>query len=890
MIPKSIVSLLFLLFCFGFYTCKSDNEVDRTDELVPITEHALFDSIYGELSAQDQYYQHFLVEIPATYQADMDSLSKWLISFQPGGVGFIDWSEDSLLKLKKKLDTTISVQPLYFANFYTYINLPVYPYWDVNTKNCNPKWTQVFSNGHIGLVDLNDQSQRNELRTAWTENWTKETGTQFISHHLCDTNVAADFERFRSILKSSDHLLELNLSHFDTVALNRFRMIYKYQGQYIVNVNMDAINTQLKGGADFVRVRLSPNQSAPIPFSKWQVNEQERAAFDQSTQRILSMKSKLNCNSGYNQMAEQKESVRLNFSVQSCALLNNESGVLPLSAGAHFFSRDNFSIDANLKKENGFKSSQDDLMNILQIAKKDGVKIVLLPDTLSTTQVGEIKKVTKNQETVFCFSNPGQYVLLKETPNLVFLHPTLREKENTNLLVQLFTQQLNLDGDFSYNNSVVKGVKIEKNKLARVSPVFCGLSTDTLKKIDYAASSAINGQAFPGCQILLEKDGYIFYDKSFGTYTYEDTALISPESMYDVASLTKVVATTMVGMLLYDQGAYKLTDSLKDYLPDSLSKSLRFPSTIRNITFQELFTHQSGLPAGFPVINYMQYTNAEVGRLDRYYCDKPDSVYSIEVAENFFLEECYTDSMWLRLNQMWLDPSKQYKYSDVNMNTLYFVFKSILHNNPEKYGFKLKKNEQKTRDLFVELLYTKIYNELSMAHTKYKPLQHYPKNTIVPTENERFWRKQLLQGHVHDPNAALYGGIAGNAGIFSTSNDLAILCEMLRQKGMYAGKRFFKSETVEKFTSAQPNSFRGLGFNKPSMNTSAFGCAHSAPQATYGHTGFTGTCFWVDPINNISFVFLSNRVYPQVNNRIYQYGIRRTIHQLAYDSRMFIEE
>ena len=202
----------------------------------------------------------------------------------------------------------------------------------------------------------------------------------------------------------------------------------------------------------------------------------------------------------------------------------------------------------------------------------------------------------------------------------------------------------------------------------------------------------------------------------------------------------------------------------------------------------------------------------------------------------------------------------------------------------------MKKNEQKTRDLFVELLYTKIYNELTMAHTKYKPLQHYPKNTIVPTENERFWRKQVLRGHVHDPNAALYGGIAGNAGIFSTTNDLAILCEMLRQKGMYAGKRYFKTETVEKFTSAQPNSFRGLGFNKPSMNTSAFGCAYSAPQATYGHTGFTGTCFWVDPVNNISFVFLSNRVYPQVNNRIYQYGIRRTIHQLAYDSRLFNEE
>lgn len=889
MIPKFIIGILVLISCVTFVGCKEDLKSGST-AVTPNEQHTVFDSIYGDLTDKEQYFQHFLIEVPSTYQANIDSLSGWISSNQPGGLCFLDWNEDSLVRLKKELDSTMRVQPFYFDNFYSYLDLSTYPYWDVNSKNRASKWTQVFTDGHVGLIDFNDTFEMSSHRKEWLDKWNSEVGAHFVSNHLSDTNVSVDYDRFRSVLKTSDHLLELDLNQFDSVSLDRFRNIYHFKGQFIVTVKTDAINAQLKKGADFVRVQLTPNQSNPIPFSDWRLENEHRSIFDLSTQRILELKAMTHLPEAYKSVKEQKESVRLNLAAQSCALLNNEGHLIPLNNGAHIFSEESISVETDVKNENRLKFSQNNLEDIEAISKKDGVKIVLLPDSLSLQQLEQIKKVKKKQEIIFCFSTEDQFKLLRESPNLVYVHPVLREKGQGNLLVQLFTQQLNLDGDFYNRNVRIEGTAIEKNRLAIVSPSFCGLSRDTLKKIDYAVNSAMNGKAFPGCQIVLAKDGYIFYAKSFGRYTYEDPAPITPESMYDVASLTKVVATTMVGMLLYEEGAFQLLDSLKDYLPDSLADYLRYPSTIRNITFEELFTHQSGLPAGFPVLNYMQYTSSEVGRLDKFYCDRPDSIYSIEVAADFYLEECYRDSMWLRLNQMWLDPSKNYKYSDVNMNTLYFIFKSILHNSPEKFGFKLKKEEQLTRDLFVEYLYKKIYDELGMKNTKYKPLKFYPKNKIVPTENERFWRKQLLQGHVHDPNAALYGGVAGNAGIFSTGHDLAVLCEMLRQKGTYAGKRFFKPETVEKFTSAQTNSFRGLGFNKPSLNTSAFGCASSAPQATFGHTGFTGTCIWVDPVNDISFVFLSNRVYPQVNNRIYQYGIRRNIHQLAYDARLFIEE
>jgi CubicO group peptidase (beta-lactamase class C family) len=171
-----------------------------------------------------------------------------------------------------------------------------------------------------------------------------------------------------------------------------------------------------------------------------------------------------------------------------------------------------------------------------------------------------------------------------------------------------------------------------------------------------------------------------------------------------------------------------------------------------------------------------------------------------------------------------------------------------------------------------------------MITSRYKPLKRFTKNRIVPTENDRFWRKQLLQGHVHDPNAALYGGIAGNAGLFSNASDIGILLTMWQNNGIFNGKRYLKSETIKQFTKTQPNTHRGLGFNKRTYTNAAYTMATSADQNSYGHTGFTGTCFWVDPINKISYVFLSNRVHPKVSNKIYEFNIRTTVHQVFYDA------
>lgn len=887
MIPKQKSWLYFVFSLILLIGCENDPVQESTESFVG-DQTELSDSLFGSISAKEQYYQHFLVDIPASFQLNIDTLSNWIQENQPGALNFIDWEQDSLTALKSRLDTLLSIKPIYYANYFDYLDLPKSQYWDVNEKNRSLNWILPFENDHIGLISFDYAFYQSDFFKKWTTDWAEKNGAQFVIHQFHDKNVKSDYEKFIRSLKTSSSCMQLELTYLDTVNLDIYRQRHNFKGLFIVSADEEAMNEQLIGGADFLRVSLENNLLNPIPYQNWEIDETNRQSFDRSTKRILQLKSAFNFPQIGKRTKELREAVRLNLAVKAGSIIQNLSKNLPLKNGATFFSEQSLDVDQQIKTENKLKFVTEKLSDISKMAKQDGVKILLLSDAISEQQRTQINQLKKDENTIICFSNPALYSELKSTPNLVYIPSVLREKENNSLFVQQFTGQLSFSGDYVLADSIVKGIQTEKLKLARTSPAFCGLSKDTLRNIDYAVQAAMNGMAFPGCQVLLSKNGCIFYNRSFGHSMYDRQTPVTAESMYDVASLTKVVATTMVGMLLYEQNAYHLSDSLKDYLPDSLKNYLAYPSTIRNITFQELFTHQSGLPAGFPVIRYMQYTNSEIGRLDKYYCDRPDSIYTIEVAENFFLEGAYRDSMWVRLNQMYLDPSKEYKYSDVNMNTLYFIFKSILHNNPGKYGYNLKKNERLTRDLFVEFLYEKLYNPLGMSHTRYKPLKYFNKNQIIPTENERYWRRQLLHGHVHDPNAALYGGIGGNAGIFSTANDLAILCDMLLQKGVYNGQRYFKAETVEKFTSAQPNTFRGLGFNKPSINTSAFGCADSAPQATYGHTGFTGTCFWVDPINKITFVFLSNRVYPEVNNRIYQYGIRKRVHQFAYEADLFV--
>ena len=837
------------------------------------------DSIFGTLDAQQQYNQHIIIEVPSYYQQKMDSLTSWLGENQPGAIRFKDWHPDSISMVKNALDTISVIQPFIYCDYFQFLDIPQYPYWEANKKNRDPEFARVFEKGGMNLLDLEYSIDMSPNAIEWLDTLNKELAVYPVTSHFSDKKVKDQFNDFMLTLQRHDYNVVVDISKFDTVRFENFREQTGYKGLFIANTGTGSINELISKGVDMAFKDIETGDQ----FGDWKGSTEE---FEKSTRRILDLKSRVN-NKGKEQHLEAEMIyTKLNLVHNSAALISDKSKMLPMTGRFSVFSGEGTKLSGKVRKELGVSFQRSDLTekSLKRITKGKGKKVIILHDSVSTDALKILNQTEASNNVLVCFRTLEQYESLKKTPNLLFI--PAYTKESNNILFQQISQRLNLNGDFVYQDSIYPGIDHQKTLIARTIPEYVGYDLDTLNGINWMVKNAMNGRAFPGCQVMLAKNGCIIFDKQYGHHSYKREKIVNDESIYDLASITKVMATTLIGMKLWEMGKYELKDSLHEYISDTIRQHLPYPSTIRNITFHELFIHKSGLPAGFPLIRYLDYKSEDVGRYDKYYCDLSDSTYCIEVADGFYLDKEYADSMWIKLNLMWLDKSKPYKYSDVNMNTMYYMLKTMIDNDPRAFGFTESAKKLEGRNLYLEYLYKTFYEPLGMTRTLFKPLEKYAVNSIVPTENETFWRNQLLQGHVHDPNAALMGGVAGNAGLFSTTNDMVKLCQMWLNKGVYGGKRYLNAETVTKFTSVAEDSHRGLGFNKRTISTTGFGMSDSSSIATYGHTGFTGTCFWIDPEEDLIYIFLSNRVHPKVNNRIYQFGIRKRIHNAAYDARM----
>ncbi|MEO5967004.1 MAG: serine hydrolase [Ferruginibacter sp.] len=357
-----------------------------------------------------------------------------------------------------------------------------------------------------------------------------------------------------------------------------------------------------------------------------------------------------------------------------------------------------------------------------------------------------------------------------------------------------------------------------------------------INSIDSIAKDAIAKKAFPGCEILVAKDGNIIYEKSFGYYSYNNILPVNNNSIYDLASLTKIFATTLCVMKLYDEGEIKLNQKIEDFLPKLKGNKKG------KITIKQLLTHTSGLVSFIP---FYKSTLSDSGLNPNLYRDKYSDDYSIEVAPKIFLKTSYKDSLIKRINE---SPNLNhiYRYSDLNFIYLAMIIEKISGMSVDKYASKY------------------FYQPMNLESISFKPLKEFSPSSIVPTEFDFSFRKQLLKGTVHDPTATMFGGVAGNAGLFSNAMNLYKLMQMLLNKGTYLGKKYIEEGTVKLFTSYQNSSRRGLGFDKPdkNLNKKFPYPAKSASLETFGHTGYTGTCAWADPKNNFIFIMLSNKVYP----------------------------
>jgi len=388
------------------------------------------------------------------------------------------------------------------------------------------------------------------------------------------------------------------------------------------------------------------------------------------------------------------------------------------------------------------------------------------------------------------------------------------------------------------------------------SPEEVGLKTAELKRMDDIIQKGIDGKAFPGCQLLVAKDGKVIWNKCYGTKIYESSEVVKPGELYDLASISKVAATTIAIMKLCEQKKINLDKTVGDYL------DLPKDATIKKLKLKDVLTHQAGLKAFF-----MFYKNTVDSNFERYYRKTADGVFSIQVADSLFIRNDFPDTMWSIINHSPVEEHPKYVYSD---NDFYILQKIV------------EKGSGKKLDEFVN---ENFYRPMGLTRIGFNPTERYARERMLPTENDSTFRKQVVRGYVHDPGAAMYGGVAGHAGVFSNTFDLAALFQMLLNNGTYNGKRFLDSCTIHLFASRQSKiSRRGYGFDKPEPDVSkASPCYDGVPLSAFGHTGFTGTCVWSDPENNLTYIFLSNRVYPNAeNNQLVKMNIRTDLQEVIY--------
>ncbi|KAA3438244.1 serine hydrolase domain-containing protein [Rufibacter hautae] len=407
-----------------------------------------------------------------------------------------------------------------------------------------------------------------------------------------------------------------------------------------------------------------------------------------------------------------------------------------------------------------------------------------------------------------------------------------------------------LPRDFSGKYKKGHGFKTQAIRLKYSVPEEVGIKISELQEpIDVIMAEAIRAQATPGAVVLVAKGGKVIFQKAYGSHTYENTQATQISDIFDVASLTKISATTMAVMNLYDQQKIALDSSFGFYVPSARNTNKA------GISIKDLLLHQSGLPAGV----YLPLQAQDVSRV-------PTEQYTVKASDSAYIRKNYFDTvLWPRMLNAKMGVKGKYVYADVSM----FYLKEAVE---RQAGISL--------DTFVA---KQFYDPLGMQTAGYLPLNRFPQSRIVPTEFDATFRKTLLRGYVHDGGAARMGGVAGHAGLFATANDIAILYQMMLNGGSYGGKNYLKHETVQLFTAKHSSaSRRGLGFDRWDPDSTKMYPSQLATPETYGHTGYTGTCVWVDPKNELVYVFLSNRVHPKVSNKLISLKTRQRILDAIY--------
>jgi len=474
---------------------------------------------------------------------------------------------------------------------------------------------------------------------------------------------------------------------------------------------------------------------------------------------------------------------------------------------------------------------------------------------VSEALVSFLKRLTAETNVItVVFGSPYAVTYLGELPHLIIAYeedPLVQD-----LAVQGLFGAFGMHGKLPVGiaGSLPAGMGIETTTLMRLGytiPEAVGMSSDSLGRIAEIVDEMIRDRAAPGCQVFVAKDGQVVYERAFGHFTYNDKRDVKMTDLYDLASLTKVAASTVSLMRLVDETKICLDDSLGAYLPEIRGTNKG------SLQITSVLSHVAGLVAWIPFYKEtVEERRRDVRPLPEIYRTQPNAEYCIPVADGLYMCTRYIDTIWSRILVSDVRNPGNYVYSDLG----FFMFARMIRDVTGS-----------TVDVYAR---NNFYRPMGLSRLLYNPISVFPVDEVVPTEEDNYFRGQRLQGYVHDMGAAMLGGVSGHAGLFGNARSLGTMMQMLMNGGYYGGTRYLSESIIDVFAKRVDGSTRrGLGFDMKELDPDkTLLTSPLASDATYGHTGFTGTCAWNDPESGLVYVFLSNRTYPTMNETKFSKG------------------
>ena len=642
-----------------------------------------------------------------------------------------------------------------------------------------------------------------------------------------------------------------------------------------------------EAGVDIILYPLDVESTVSIMLDKIKNSTHLQERLEQSVKKILKAKylfglnkMKLPSLEGLKEALETPEDLMLREQVYESAItIIDDQKHLPLSIANRYLYLSSNSVDDQLFYESLARYAaveKASLSNLEQIKRENYDAIILghLPDTSTPWKKTVFSEdFIQNLDQLESFNIPiiiahlgSPYALeaLDETKASILVGYQ-NTSESRSAAAQAIFGAIEVKGKLPVTVNerfrVGMGIQYPAKKLISYSkvPERVGLSSEKLKKVDRLIQRVVDNEMAPGGQLMVARKGKVVYERNFGYQTYKKKEVIDWDTRYDIASITKIAASLPLVMRAQEKGEISLGDRFSYWFKELEGTAIGQTSLIAALS------HNGRLPAWIPF--YKETLDKKNRPSPQFYTAQRSKDFDIEVSESLFLKSDYPKEMFRRIKELSLE-SKKYRYSDLPYYLIFWHFTN-------QYG------------AFDKEIETFLYRPLGLSFTSYNPLQNVKKEIIAPSEFDTYFRHDLLQGHVHDMGAAMMGGVAGHAGVFSNANDLTKLMQMYLQGGSYGGKRFLKNSTIRRFNTCyycHQGNRRGVGFDKPQLEGegSTCGCVSSK---SFGHLGFTGTYVWADPETELVYVFLSNRTYPSMDrNLLGKTNMRTEIQRAIYES------